>query len=229
MAKRKSKGTRKSSRSNRASSKSAPRDIQAKPSTYRRQLFKSRLEARWAVFLDWNPLVDSWDYEPQSYRLADMGWTYLPDFLVKVGPFMFYLEIKPEIPGDDYLPILGEFARSLPYPLVLAQGSFFKGVPSTSNLTVIAKEEDLTVDNIKAVEERLGKSALFADCKDAIAKASRHRFDLRNSGREEAPPFRGGNPAETKEHINRWSLDQRKKAIAEREAKRAERKGGKGK
>lgn len=41
--------------------------------------FRSRLEARWAVFFD--TLGVSWEYEPQGFILSD-GTYYLPDFLL---------------------------------------------------------------------------------------------------------------------------------------------------
>jgi hypothetical protein len=59
---------------------------------YRGYRFRSRLEARWAVFLD--TLEVRWDYEPQGFDLG--GLAYLPDFLIYVsaGPHS-WLEIKP--------------------------------------------------------------------------------------------------------------------------------------
>ena len=39
--------------------------------------FRSRTEARWAVFFD--ALAVRYEYEPQGYRLHD-GTPYLPDF-----------------------------------------------------------------------------------------------------------------------------------------------------
>lgn len=58
--------------------------------------FRSRLEARWAVFLD--KMKYDWRYEPQSYNLPK-GWTgrygsvnYLPDFyLPELG---LWVEVK---------------------------------------------------------------------------------------------------------------------------------------
>jgi hypothetical protein len=41
--------------------------------------FRSRLEARWAVFFD--AMGIPWEYEPQGYTLSD-GKNYLPDFLL---------------------------------------------------------------------------------------------------------------------------------------------------
>lgn len=57
---------------------------------YKGYRFRSRLEARWAVFFD--ALGVAWDYEKEGYDLGDAGW-YLPDFwLPSLGIFV---EIKP--------------------------------------------------------------------------------------------------------------------------------------
>ena len=40
-------------------------------------LFRSRLEARWAVFFD--SLGIEWSYEPEGFEFKD-GTRYLPDF-----------------------------------------------------------------------------------------------------------------------------------------------------
>lgn len=40
--------------------------------------FRSRLEARWAVFFD--VLGITWEYEPNAYHIGFGGFSYLPDF-----------------------------------------------------------------------------------------------------------------------------------------------------
>jgi hypothetical protein len=67
-------------------------EIKALPTYYKGVKFKSRLEARWAVYFDYMGI--SWQYEPQGFDLGD-GIRYLPDFLlngyvwaeVKAGSF----------------------------------------------------------------------------------------------------------------------------------------------
>lgn len=61
---------------------------------YKGYRFRSRLEARWAVFFDHLRL--SWEYEPEGFDLGDGVW-YLPDFKVteRNGATTWY-EIKPE-------------------------------------------------------------------------------------------------------------------------------------
>lgn len=64
---------------------------QAKPTMYNEILFRSKLEAKWAVFLD-NMQVQ-WKYEP--FRV-DLGYTsYTPDFVIEYPGSRLILEVKP--------------------------------------------------------------------------------------------------------------------------------------
>ena len=70
--------------------------IKAIETHYAGHRFRSRLEARWAVFL--NALGITWEYEPQGYVLDD-GTPYLPDFIVRPSAdHEFWLEIKGQHP-----------------------------------------------------------------------------------------------------------------------------------
>jgi len=65
--------------------------IKAIETQYKGYRFRSRLEARWAVFFD--ALGLKWGYEPEGYDLGKAGY-YLPDFyLPQIGCFW---EVKPE-------------------------------------------------------------------------------------------------------------------------------------
>jgi hypothetical protein len=69
--------------------------IKAIDTTYRGYRFRSRAEARWAIFLDHAGI--KWEYEPQGYVLD--GEPYLPDFLLYPGtPGQTWLEIKAKFP-----------------------------------------------------------------------------------------------------------------------------------
>lgn len=82
------------------------RTIAAIPTTYNGIEFRSRLEARWAIFFEGLDL--RWDYEPEGFFLGEAGeydpaLMYLPDFLVLTpqGEEMWF-EIKPiTIKQDD--------------------------------------------------------------------------------------------------------------------------------
>lgn len=69
--------------------------------------FRSRLEARWAVFFD--TLGVRYEYEPEGFELDDGTW-YLPDFRVKCygtrgdfdnKPFDLYIEVKGHMSEED--------------------------------------------------------------------------------------------------------------------------------
>lgn len=65
--------------------------IKAIETVYRGYKYRSRLEARWAVFFD--TLGIKYEYEKEGYDLGEAGW-YLPDFFL--GDRIF-AEIKPRI------------------------------------------------------------------------------------------------------------------------------------
>lgn len=87
------------------------REIKTIQTEYKGYLFRSRLEARWAVFFD--ACGVKWDYEPEGYDLGD-GIGYLPDFLlhgVTVNHGIYkedcdiYVEVKGQMTDFDALKI----------------------------------------------------------------------------------------------------------------------------
>lgn len=74
---------------------------------YRGHRFRSRLEARWAVFFDFCGI--RWEYEPEGFELSDGSW-YLPDFWLPRfhGSDGIYVEVKPT--GDAFAKARG-FAK----------------------------------------------------------------------------------------------------------------------
>lgn len=83
--------------------------IKAIETHYKGYRFRSRLEARWAVFFD--ALGLQWEYEPEGYDLGEAGW-YLPDFRVKTpqGSDCWY-DVKPK--GTASNPKVSAFAERL--------------------------------------------------------------------------------------------------------------------
>lgn len=57
--------------------------------------YRSRLEARWAVFMD--ALGIAYEYEPEGFELPDVG-RYLPDFWLP--KWEAWVEIKPSFPQE---------------------------------------------------------------------------------------------------------------------------------
>lgn len=66
--------------------------IKAIETSYAGHLFRSRLEARWAIFFD--ALGVKWQYEAQGFELPS-GATYLPDF--RLPDLKMFVEVK----GDE--------------------------------------------------------------------------------------------------------------------------------
>lgn len=80
--------------------------IEAIQTEYNGYRFRSRLEARWAVFFD--ALGVDYNYEPEGIE-SDDGVRYLPDFKVKCyadrgsscEPYWLYIEVKGEADEND--------------------------------------------------------------------------------------------------------------------------------
>jgi hypothetical protein len=70
--------------------------LQAIETKYAGRLFRSRLEARWAVFFD--ALSVDWRYEPQGFDLS--GVYYLPDFYLPRQAT--WIECKGDLDGERY-------------------------------------------------------------------------------------------------------------------------------
>lgn len=74
--------------------------IKSLPTYYNGIKFRSRLEARWAIFFD--ELGLSWEYEPEGFELEN-GVRYLPDFLIK--------DLHGRFTGDLYIEVKGNMAN----------------------------------------------------------------------------------------------------------------------
>lgn len=77
--------------------------IKAIETRYKGYRFRSRLEARWAVFFD--ALGIEWKYEPEGFELSD-GTRYLPDFWLpfRESPHAgagYWIEIKGDAPTAE--------------------------------------------------------------------------------------------------------------------------------
>lgn len=72
--------------------------VKAIETFYKGYRFRSRLEARWAVFFD--SLGVKYKYEPEGYDLGE-GLYYLPDFFLPDVHGGTWVEIKGEMTDDD--------------------------------------------------------------------------------------------------------------------------------
>lgn len=96
------------------------KEIKPIETVYKGCRFRSRLEARWAVFFD--ALGVEWEYEPEGFELPS-GRRYLPDFRVKCWGrrtynehecVNLYIEVKGEMSKYD-LERIEEFVGSTDY------------------------------------------------------------------------------------------------------------------
>lgn len=92
---------------------------------YKGYRFRSRLEARWAVFFD--QLGIEWQYEIEGFRYD--GGYYLPDFyLPKMG---LYVEVKPDDSAVNQVHL--EAMRKADKPILLVVGD-----PANDEMTLYA-------------------------------------------------------------------------------------------
>lgn len=106
--------------------KDAPKAI---PTRYKKYKFRSRTEARWAVFLD--ALQCEWIYEPEGFELE--SGLYLPDFWVtnlnikgtSSRPVAdgFFIEIKPAGFDQHTLILCRQLADATRKPTFLLAGN----------------------------------------------------------------------------------------------------------
>ncbi|KAB8186923.1 hypothetical protein FH608_046395 [Nonomuraea phyllanthi] len=99
---------------------------------YRGYRFRSRTEARWAVFMD--HLDVPWDYELEGYVVD--GKPYLPDFLVYPDtPAAFWLEIKGTAPTADEVAKAQGLATGTSIPAYVYFGKVEVPAPDLSHIT----------------------------------------------------------------------------------------------
>jgi hypothetical protein len=91
--------------------------MSALPSRFKGILFRSRTEARWAVFLD--ALGLSWEYEPEGYHLGVVN--YLPDFVIEDRSL--YIEVKGTTPNPDEIEKCRLLAEATGKRVLLVRGN----------------------------------------------------------------------------------------------------------
>ena len=119
---------------------------------YKGYKFRSRLEARWAVFFD--QLGLQWDYEPEGYDLGD-GIFYLPDFRVKYpginnkdSNFQWF-----EVKGDISKLSIKECEKIIKFGSN-EQITILDGVPRTTVYTSIVPENGKSILDLIPIEAK---------------------------------------------------------------------------
>lgn len=150
---------------------------------YRGYKFRSRLEARWAVYFD--ALNLKWEYEKEGFDLD--GFRYLPDF------WLCDVQMWAEVKGSDFTAIEYEKCRRLTvrtgYECLL-----LSGVPDTrSYLTIIdCPELDNEIDYMissdgfvaapSPILEDFEQGERFENVALAVVAARSARFEFGQSG-----------------------------------------------
>jgi len=98
--------------------------MKAIETVYKGYRFRSRLEARWAVFFD--ELDVEWEYEKEGYNLDESG-LYLPDFWLPCANFIFewsgyWLEIKGAYPLQGEIDTASNLAKFTKHTTFIAYG-----------------------------------------------------------------------------------------------------------
>jgi hypothetical protein len=152
--------------------------IKAIETRYKGYRFRSRLEARWAVFFD--SIGMEWVYEPEGFDLGPLG-LYLPDFFVHGnghrGP---YIEIKPTRPNENEIHKLISVCDDK-----CAYGLMLWGVPGEEGFLDIHKdgfiERDSADDEIDLAEALVRYSYTrwlsHSDYLSACGRARAARFE----------------------------------------------------
>ena len=135
---------------------------------YKGYRFRSRLEARWAVFFD--ALNIRYEYEAEGFDLSSHPTTkkylgegnhwYLPDFFLP--DYGYYVEIKPDLPeGDD---LAAKKCASLAFvgkPIILIYGS--PGRDSYSIALFSVEEQPISTEYVFAEGRKCDRLWLVSD------------------------------------------------------------------
>jgi len=97
-------------------------EIRAIETRYKGYRFRSRLEARWAVFFEAAGL--KWEYEPEGYHLP--SGDYLPDFFLP--EIQTWIEVKPDVDlGARPTDLIGELAEHTGNRAMIVRGMPLQG------------------------------------------------------------------------------------------------------
>lgn len=109
------------------------------PAPYKSTLYRSHLEARWAIFFDALGLAAN--YEPQGFDLGD-GVAYLPDFAIYAARGTAWAEVKPIWDADsEGVAKWRRFAAMRPSPRK-SRAVLLVGPPSTDSKHVVIGGDD---------------------------------------------------------------------------------------
>jgi len=134
-------------------------NLKAIPTKYNGIKFRSRLEARWAIFMD--NIGVKYEYEPEGFDLE--GLWYLPDFWLPTFDGGSFMEVKPTDLNDGEMEKVKRLARIGKKNVILAVG-----VPDLKCLQVISypdhsgKEDYWIWHGLMNADQAVGEDRMFA-------------------------------------------------------------------
>jgi hypothetical protein len=169
--------------------------IKAIDTSYGNCLFRSRLEARWAVFFD--ALGIKWNYELEGFEFTSGGKAirYLPDFYLP--DFPLYVEIKPSYKFLDkaYVYMLESFSENYSILLIIGEPKnyemqyFGMEVDDSGGGICVVDVKWRILDEIPTLLARSNKIRTFYvdnDCSVSINNIKCSGFDAVNTAIEKA-------------------------------------------
>lgn len=150
--------------------------------SYSGKIFRSRLEARWAILLDL--LEINWDYEPCHYQVGP-ELHYLPDFYLP--DHRLWLEVKGPafMDAQSLAKCLGSVAGPMPLPLrespytaadrLLLGGPFLRNPAGRPVHTLVTKAGDGTAALSRAILDTGGVTVLDEWAREEATGVSRAR------------------------------------------------------
>lgn len=143
-------------------------EIKAIETKYKGYRFRSRLEARWAVFFD--VLRLKWDYEPEGFEFD--GFRYLPDFLLTTGDGNVWLDIKPrgDLSREDELKMLAFSGMVMRDPEMSRHFYVLRGSPWIG-------EYELLVESYRQSEPFIVSGMTFTHCPLCLTIGIRSHYE----------------------------------------------------
>lgn len=140
--------------------------IKAIETQYKGYLFRSRLEARWAVFFD--SLRIRWEYEKEGFDIS--GIRYLPDFYLLNS----YIEIKPD--GYD----VDKDKKILAFSSANDNYFVFQGNPWPGEYLVFSRHGDdfLPIPNTAVVVCPLCETVLITPCWNSYQSETHPEYSI---------------------------------------------------
>lgn len=167
---------------------SVPGAVKAIETTYAGHRYRSRCEARWAIFLD--VLNIAFNYELEGFELESDY--YLPDFYLP--QVKSYAEVKPGTFSPKETEKCHQLADFTGCPVLMLDGppaakSYYAALPSEDEAAVVQEEALFMLTNRKGCISNEGRlytaspsDPVFEDTEHAVAVAKSARFEHGETG-----------------------------------------------